>query len=260
MSFIPKLTCKEKSDGFHISLETDCEDRRCTQLHTCIFGTWRTFTWDDYFLIKPKKYLSASPDYPDVESYIDRKYGFAFFDGSDRGEGPDCIFLYYGISDNTLYNELREQMILLNFPWKGTRLKSHRLLDLNSNNVLSVTEDYKEIVQWDEQFRYKEADQPCAFYKLVDKHDGQKIKATVRVEEMRWSRGEKWMSWLKYFKSDIVVRRLEIEFDNGVGPSKDSWKGGTTFHSFPMLPDENVDSAMIRYCKNPKNSVVLGIY
>lgn len=79
--------------------------------------------------------------------------------------------------------------------------------------------------------------------------DGARIVAKTHIEEREWHRGEGWFKWLRLFFKPAIRRSLDIQFNQGVGPQKGSWKGGVLGHSIDMLPGESQESAFRRYCQ-----------
>lgn len=82
-----------------------------------------------------------------------------------------------------------------------------------------------------------------------DDFDGERIRATCRVEEREWLFGAGWFRWLSLFRKPKIRRSLDIDFSAEVGPEKGSWKGGTTGHGIDMLPGETCEAAFRRYCE-----------
>jgi hypothetical protein len=98
-----------------------------------------------------------------------------------------------------------------------------------------------------------EAACPALVFEVED-HDGQRIKATTRIQEREWHFGTKWCKWLSWFRKPKLRRSLDIEFSSEVGTEKGSWKGGLIGTGIDMLPDELHESAFRRYCDQEHRS------
>lgn len=103
-----------------------------------------------------------------------------------------------------------------------------------------------------EQSDFKKAMPSVSFE--IDDFDGQRIRATTRIEQREWTFGEGWFQWLRFFRRNKTHRSLDIDFDKEVGPEKGSWKGGTMGHSIEMLPGELHEAAFRRYCEQDHRS------
>lgn len=88
---------------------------------------------------------------------------------------------------------------------------------------------------------------------LIKDYDGTFIHATCRIQVMEWRFGEGWFKWFSWFVKPKIHRFISIEFDKEVGPMKGSWKGGITGHSADLLPGEDIDDALMRYCDTVQN-------
>ena len=124
-------------------------------------------------------------------------------------------------------------------PWTQWRLVSHRLFLGNQARQVAHLE-------WKAQHAILEAFPRINF--LIQDFDGEKIKASVYVEERQWRLGTGWFRWLGYLRTRRIRRSLDIRFDKELGPEKGSWKGGTLGHGIEMLPGETPEQAMRRYC------------
>lgn len=92
-----------------------------------------------------------------------------------------------------------------------------------------------------------EAACPAAVFEFED-DDGQRIKATCRVQEREWRFGTGWFRWLSLFRAPRIRRSLDLDFSDEVGPEKGSWKGGILGTGIEMLPDETPEDAFRRFC------------
>lgn len=81
-------------------------------------------------------------------------------------------------------------------------------------------------------------------------YDGQPTIATTYMIERQWEFGTgKWFSWLSAFVPTSKSRSLDLEFDKGIGPRKESGKGGTTGHSCKVVGNELHYDAFMRYAE-----------
>ena len=246
-SYIPRLTYKEENcdNGFLVKLSTSEEDM-CTKLSTCIFGTWRTYKFNGYKFIKPRKFVSKSDNRKGELDYADVSYGFSFYKEGNKHLG---LFLYYGVRENTLYNEIKQQMIIWNYPWKESSFKYHRYLNLDGSIGKSGTENYKSAIEWRKEFKWREECQEFVKYNVVDKYDGKKIIATVKLEERCWTKGSRSFKWLRFITKPIISRTLDVSFNKEIGKKKGSWKGGIVGTGIELEPNESIDRAFSRLCK-----------
>ena len=83
---------------------------------------------------------------------------------------------------------------------------------------------------------------------LFDDYDGERITATVTIEEREWHKGEGWFRWLRFFTKPMIRRSLDIKFSDEVGPEKGSWKGGTMGTGCTMQLSDTAESAFRRFC------------
>lgn len=102
------------------------------------------------------------------------------------------------------------------------------------------------------EFEFKET-LPKARFQIRD-YDGELITASTHIEEREWRFGDKWCSWLSWFRRPMIKRSLSINFDKEVGPEKGSWKGGTMGTSIEMLPGELHEQAFRRFCDKEHHS------
>ena len=88
---------------------------------------------------------------------------------------------------------------------------------------------------------------------LVEDEDGSEIVVETHLIKRTWSHGRKFFSFLKYFKKNLEVTTLEINFANEVGPDKGSWKGGLIGTGCKLLPEEVIqpgvhEAVFKRFC------------
>jgi hypothetical protein len=256
-SYIPKLTysdndCKDSSPS--IKLYTDCDEDGCTKLQLVGFGKFRTYSFDGYKFIEPKKYISKGTYTGGKELSADVAYGGYIY--KDFGKYR-ALNLYYGLEDNTLYNELKEQSLYWTFPWNEKSFKYHRLLNLDGSIMVSVREDYKNLIDYKEEIKLEES-QPKIVFNFIDNYDGTELTATCKLSERCWTQGDKSFKWLKYFNEDHISRDLWCDFSGETGKRKGSWKGGTVGCGIELNEDESVTDAFKRLCDR-ENFTYVGV-
>lgn len=133
-------------------------------------------------------------------------------------------------------------------PWRQWRHIRHSLYDATGKHFWTEGKRERHEVQW----AVRGACPTVTFD--FDDYDGKRIQATTRIEEREWHFGDGWCKWLSLFRRPKVVRSLNIDFSEEVGPEKGSWKGGTTGHSIEMLPGELHEAAFRRYCEKEHRS------
>lgn len=182
-------------------------------------------------IIKPHREWVPTGYYPWAKTPVDgyfeispRQYGFTIFDS-------DYLSVFFGRQTDDSKTEQRWSCFL---PWTSWRHVRYSLYDLEGKH-----------------FSDKEADRDTVpkLKFLVQDYDGEKVVATVHIEEREWRLGTGWFKWLSLFKKPKIRRSLSIEFSSGIGPRKDTWKGGTTGHSIDLLPGELHEAALKRYCE-----------
>jgi hypothetical protein len=168
-----------------------------------------------------------------------REFGFTVSDGA--------LHLYYGPQTHDSITTKSKCWFL---PWREWRFVRHSLYGLDGEEFW--TERQGERRSFDAYFEAKKQAPTRVF--LFKDFDGEEIKATTRIEEREWLRGDKWCKWLSWFYAPKVSRSLDLEFSKEVGREKGSWKGGTMGHSIEMLPGELHESAFRRYCAQGMSS------
>lgn len=185
----------------------------------------------------------------------EREYGFTLSDGH--------LSVYFGRQSHDSSTEQRWGYFL---PWREWRFVRYSLYDFQGRIVWTEPpfkkgmSDEERREQWEEETRQKRS-VPKQKFKLID-FDGEEIIATVYVEEREWRFGDKWCSWLSWFRKPKVVRALNIEFDKETGHRKGSWKGGTigagaNLDRYCTGEYQGAMLAMMEYCER-KNMKFVG--
>lgn len=114
------------------------------------------------------------------------------------------------------------------FPWMKWRAIEDRWLGLDGtvSEVVPNTTDY-------EARAAAKARAPAVRFAFTD-FDGERIEATIRMEEFVHVRGG-W-AWLERLLPPKVGRRYDIELDKEAGPKKGSWKGACGAATARRLP------------------------
>lgn len=173
-----------------------------------------------------------------------REYGFSLSDGFLQ------VFLGAQTHDSTT-----TQSWCAHLPW--TQWRHIRTSHFNPDGSHFWTEwTWKRELELRDEFTVRaileKACPSCTFE--FDDFDGRRISATCRIKEREWRIGVGWFKWLSLFRAPRIVRSLELEFSEEVGPEKGSWKGGTLGHGIEMLPGENPEDAFRRYCDQDHRS------
>lgn len=178
--------------------------------------------------------------YWDVEP---REYGFCLCDGH--------FIVYFGIQPG---DSSRDQDWNCFLPWTQWRFIRFSLYQPDGTHFYTQleAERRKGMDSFHEQMAAEEQVGKRLF--TFRDYDGELITATTHIEEREWRFGDKWCSWLSYFRRPKIARSLSINFSSEVGPEKGSWKGGTTGHSIEMLSGETPESAFRRYCSQAHRS------
>ncbi len=178
--------------------------------------------------------------------YIDeepREYGFCLSDGH--------FTLRYGIQPG---DSTKDQYWGCFLPWTQWRFVRFSLYQPDGTHFYTQFErDRRKGIGCFEEQMAAEAKVDKVVFNIRD-FDGEMITATTHIEEREWLFGDKWCRWLSWFRKPKIVRSLDIDFSNEVGPEKGSWKGGTIGHSIEMLADETPEQAFRRYCENEHRS------
>src|SRR5574338_394649 len=178
--------------------------------------------------------------YWDVER---REYGFCISDGH--------FSLYYGIQPG---DSRRDQSWSCFLPWTQWRFVRFSLYQPDGSHFWTEFErDRKRGIEAYATKHEMEEKVGKSRFRFHD-FDGEEITATTHVEEREWLFGDKWCSWLSWFRKPKISRSLSLAFSSEVGREKGSWKGGTVGHGIEMLPNETPEQAFRRYCEQDHRS------
>lgn len=83
--------------------------------------------------------------------------------------------------------------------------------------------------EWIENNKWKST------HEYVDSYDQTVVLATISVKEREWR--QRWLSWTRLFAK--ISKDIDIEFDQEVGKSKGSWKGGCLGCGYKMRTGES---------------------
>lgn len=128
------------------------------------------------------------------------------------------------------------------FPWMKWRSIENRWLRLDG----AISEVVPEGADYEARTAAKERAAALRF--AFKDFDGERIEATVRMEEFVHARGG-W-AWLERLLPPKVGRRYDIELDKEIGPRKGSWKGGMLGCNGPAEPGELHEAAFRRWAAN----------
>jgi len=193
-------------------------------------------------IIKPRRDCIGHYEGRAIHDEFPREYGFSYSNG----------FLQVFLGAQTHSSDTTQQWSKF-LPWTQWRHVRTSHYDLKGNHYWTEPPRNRAAPNAWEAGRAAIDTCPTAAF-LFDDYDGQRIKATTRIEEMEWHFGEGWFKWLSLFRRAKVCRSLKIEFSAEVGPEKGSWKGGTVGHSIDMLPGELHEAAFRRYCSQTHRS------
>lgn len=174
-----------------------------------------------------------------------RCYGFCLSDGH--------FMLYYGIQPGDSSHDQDWGCFL---PWTQWRFVRFSLYQPDGTHFYTQFERGRRkrtgLDVFNEQHEAENKVGKVAF--TIRDFDGEMIVATTHIQEREWLFGDKWCSWLSWFRRPKIVRSLDIQFSSEVGREKGSWKGGTIGHSIEMLPGEIPSQAFHRYCAQEHRS------
>lgn len=166
-----------------------------------------------------------------------RQYGVSLSDGH--------LTVYYGRVTHDSSTDQNKGWFL---PWTQWRHVRRSLYGLQGE----LFETVPERAPYDAWSTLEQAC-PTARFSFED-HDGKVIVATTRIEEREWRFGAGWFKWLSWFRRPKIVRSLNLEFSDEVGPEKGSWKGGMVGTSIDMLPGELHEAAFRRFCEQEQRA------
>lgn len=174
-----------------------------------------------------------------------REYGFDF--------GGDGFFrLFFGAQT---HDSKTTQMWATFLPWTQWRHIRTSMFDASGEHWFTEWSRPRGFAWRDNWAAHSAATKTCpAVVFDFDDFDGERIRATTRIEEREWKFGAGWFRWLSLFRRPRVRRSLDIDFSAEVGPEKGSWKGGTLGHGIEMQPGEMHEEAFRRYCEQEHSS------
>ena len=243
--------------GIYVKSKDSNYEERFSTFNLWLFGYHLTISLGK--LIKPfKHYVKTSIEMRNGEyGYWDEdvtKYGFMISDGHWS--------IFYG---RVTHSSDTEKQIGGFLPWTQWKYLGISYYDLEGNLLRWVPQ--KKYVNWKkmseaeqiayraesttldlEQYNFKQNEVPRAHFLLMDMYNKDEVIVSCYLEERQWSFGEKWCSWMGYFRPKKIVRSVDLWFNKEVGSERGSWKGGLRGHSIEPLQDETISEAVQRYC------------
>jgi hypothetical protein len=249
-SFYPFTLAKSRKDygnylGVHLHSGDNEENKGC---NLKIYFLNYTFITELPPIIKPFlfKHTPTSWDAETIKRIgrdhyfqsFNRSYGFRLLinDGHDQG----VMFVDYG--PQTHDSETTKSKVWF-IPFLQWRYHGIDLYDEQQNLFYSQKHTSR---SFDELYT-KQKECPSVSFMFKD-YDGEELTVRSTIQERTWKFGEGWFKWLSWFKKDMVIRQLDLEFSGETGKRKGSYKGGTIGASIAMLPNETHEDAFKRYC------------
>ena len=159
-----------------------------------------------------------------------KEYGFTLYDG--------LFSICYGVQafDSTIDKRWGKFL-----PWTQWRFVRESLYDTKGEHYFTNFERRgKYRLSW--EVRSVIYDSCPKMHFQIEDSDGMIVNVTTKIEEREWHFGEGSFKWLSWFRKPKIVRQLDIEFSDEVGPQKGSWQGGLIGTSIEMndgeLPEE----------------------
>ncbi len=231
-----------------VVLESGCEDYPGASFRLSGFGFTAILALPQWVLmpyrekVYPKSWDEETVKRLGRDWYwaIDRRvYGFSLSEG----------FLDISLGRQTM-DSSTEQRWGRFLPWTQWRHVRHSFYGLRGEHVATLPDTGKSYLgdrgRWQRERAI--ADQTPTLSFEFDDFDGERIRATTKIEEREWHFGTGWFKWLSLFRSPKISRSLDIRFSSEVGKRKGSWKGGTLGHGIEMLHGELHEAAFKRYC------------
>jgi hypothetical protein len=107
--------------------------------------------------------------------------------------------------------------------------------------------------RWEEQ---QAIESSCPKFEFAVMHkDGQVVKGRLHLEEWEWRQGSGWFKWLEYITKPFIITRIDVDFDDEVGPGRSSWKGGTLAFTSNIDSGETYINTLERFCAD--NNLIL---
>lgn len=125
-----------------------------------------------------------------------------------------------------------KKTIHLDFPWEWEWVRTSNLM----NDLTWVHTVKGNIIDtYSEEFRNKLWSEEYDYTYINNESDIQYVTAKINVVEREW----RWkaLTWLKYPRK--ISKVIDVEFSEGIGNGRGSYKGGTTGCSYEMLPNES---------------------
>ena len=133
----------------------------------------------------------------------------------------------------------------------------HIMFDRRFNKIIYYVNDEKYIEVDDSHYKFPltsiiSNNIPKKEY-LIRDYDGVELKASVYTYEMEHT-WQGLLCWMNIFSSPSLVRRMQIDYSDEVGPEKGTWKGGTLGQSFPIELTDTLDIAFKKFCQKEHRS------
>lgn len=153
------------------------------------------------------------------ESCETPRYGIAIHNNT--------FWIYLGGEMDEGWNQVQQKWIAWDLPFFSYVFDFHKVMNKNgewvkydSDNNQAATETYN--------YTYK-----------LNNGEIQNRKAECYREKRQWHR--KWFPFIK-----LVRENIDVSFSDEVGERSGTWKGGTVGCSYDLLPDESIESCLIR--------------
>lgn len=159
-----------------------------------------------------------------------REFGISLYEGRisiDYGVQPDC---WPG-----------DKRVSWSLPWTEWRCIENRWLDLHG--------EVFERVPNEAPYQEREAAKnraPCMRFAFSD-YDGERIEATVRMEDFEHAVGRGRWAWLDRVIPRRIGHRYDVEYSKECGRRKGSWKGGMLSCNGVAEPGELHEAAFRRH-------------
>lgn len=239
-----------ENNGFALMATSVDENERASHIRLSLGRrTFMVRTPDWLVPPKKKKIQAVGWDKQTIErlgrdwfwSIIRRQYGISYSDG--------FLMLRFG---RQTWDSSTDQSKGWFLPWTQWRFMETRHYDLEGNLLKAFRawrflplETRSEVFL--REYDWVEENVPKMHFEFKD-FDGEKIYASLRIEEREWRFGEGWFKWLSLFRKPQIRRSADIRFDRETGRRKGSWKGGTIGTDIDLKPGEDLETAFKRYC------------
>lgn len=139
-------------------------------------------------------------------------------------------------------------------PWTQWRHVRKSWYDNKGNHIVTHKEGNKGSYWKEREKSEKMAEMFPHVSFVVEDYDGMITTAHTDIQEHEWKFGEGWFKWLCIFRKPLIVRSLNIKFDDEIGKEKGTWKGGFIGTSIDMTKEETHKDAMLRFCEQDHRS------